>query len=86
MVSSNTMVFGVSLAMIGIPGIYAICAYKNKAPETAKAQPQYELRVQDLNGNGIPEKFYEIDGKRVFLEIDGKSIENTVSIEDTVRE
>ena len=43
-----------------------------------RTRPQYELNVQDLNGNGLPEKFYEINGKRFFLEIDGKNLEDTL--------
>ncbi len=76
-INNNTMVLGVCLGMIGIPAIYAMYS-KSHESEAAKAQPQYELQVRDLNGNGIPEKFYEVNGKKVFVEIDGKSVEDTI--------
>ena len=35
----------------------------------------YELKTENVVGNEIPEKFYEINGKKVYLEIDGKLVE-----------
>jgi len=35
---------------------------------------EYKLQEADLNGNGIPEKFYTIGGKIAVVEIDGKPI------------
>lgn len=32
------------------------------------------IQTADLNGNGIPEKFYTIDGKVGVVEIDGKAV------------
>ncbi len=40
--------------------------------EKAKVEKGYVLQERDLNGNNIPEKFYEIDGNKSFLSIDGK--------------
>lgn len=36
---------------------------------------KYDLKTENVLGNPEPEKFYEIEGRRVYLEIDGKSIE-----------
>ncbi len=33
-----------------------------------------QLKIEDINGNGIPEKFYSIDGKIALIEIDGKPV------------
>lgn len=38
---------------------------------------EHKIQSKDLNNNGIPEVFYEIEGKKYFLSIDGKSIEDT---------
>ena len=46
--------------------------------EKAKVEREYVLQERDLNNNGSPERFYEIDGKRVFLSIDGKNLEDTL--------
>ena len=34
-----------------------------------------ELKTENVIGNDLPEKFYEINGKKVYLEIDGKPVE-----------
>ncbi len=36
------------------------------------------LQKRDLNGNGIPEIFYEINGNKYFKEIDGTPIEHSL--------
>ena len=46
--------------------------------ETAKVEKGYILQERDLNNNALPELFYEIDGKKVFLSVDCKSIEDTL--------
>ena len=33
------------------------------------------LKIENVIGNETPDKFYEIDGRRVYLEIDGKPVE-----------
>ncbi|MBI4447450.1 hypothetical protein HY643_00565 [Candidatus Woesearchaeota archaeon] len=35
----------------------------------------FELQVRDVIGEEAPEKFFEINGQRVYLEIDGKPID-----------
>lgn len=34
----------------------------------------YELIRKDLNGNGLPEVYFEVDGKKFFYEIDGQPV------------
>lgn len=36
------------------------------------------LIVEDLNSNGIPEKFYKIGCKKYFIEIDGENLESKI--------
>ncbi len=64
----------------GIGFIYSYAMYGDKQEvELQKVKNNYhELIVQDLNADGIPEKFYEINGHKVFLEIDGKNLESTL--------
>ncbi len=38
-----------------------------------KSEPRLETR--DVMGKYLPEKFYEINGQRVYLEVDGKPVE-----------
>ena len=33
---------------------------------------------EDLNGNGLPEGYIELDGKKYFLEIDGKPVQEYI--------
>ena len=42
--------------------------------EKARLQHELKLQVAGLNGNGIPEKFYSIDGKIALVELDGKPV------------
>ena len=44
--------------------------------EKARLEKEYVLQERDLNGNGIPERFYEIGGSKVFLSYDGVNIES----------
>ncbi len=43
---------------------------------TKLLEPQ--VKVQNVIGQEAPEKFYVIDGKRAYLEIDGRSVEQHV--------
>jgi hypothetical protein len=42
--------------------------------EMERVKRGYEIQEADLNGNGIPEKFYSIDGKVALVELDGKPV------------
>ena len=46
--------------------------------QKTKIEKSYILQEKDLNNNGIPEKFYEINGQKYFLEIDGKTLEDKI--------
>lgn len=46
--------------------------------ERAKVQSAYVLQEKDLNGNGIPKRFFERDGKKCFVSINGKDLESTL--------
>ncbi len=81
---SNNIPLAVAVAF-GVAGVIGTIAYtdanrdnRRAEIEIAKARPQYELIVQNLNGNGVPEKFYEVNGRKFFLEIDGKNLEDTL--------
>ena len=71
---STKMILGMYVLMYAF-GAYVVDKKAEAAVEIAKAQQQ-ELYIQDLNRNGLPEKFYEINGKKYFLEIDGKNLED----------
>jgi hypothetical protein len=46
--------------------------------EKARVERGYVLQERDLNGNGLPERFFEIEGRKYFLAIDGKNLEDTL--------
>lgn len=65
----SATIFG---AMIGVlPSIYMSKNSLEKKIEELKPI----VREEQVFGAQTPEKFYEIDGKRVYLEIDGKPME-----------
>ena len=43
--------------------------------ESKRVKTEYVLQERNVVGGEKPEKFYEIGGKRVYLEIDGQSVE-----------
>jgi len=66
--------------LVGLPiacGIsYMVKSINEDIRNEINAQrPAYYMDQRDLNGNGIPEIFYEIDGEKYFLSIDGKILE-----------
>lgn len=59
-----------------------ICAYTTldynikkheKEPQQTILTPK--MITKNIIGNSLPEKFYEINNKRIYLEIDGKSVD-----------
>ena len=46
-----------------------------KVEMTQKGQANY-LRIENVIGGPEPERFYEVDGKRYFVEVDGKQVES----------
>ena len=86
-------VIGVAIAgiSIGIGAILVSSAYRGgKAGvarlelEKAKVERGYVPQERDLNENGLLERFYEVNGEKYFLEIDGKNLEETLR-EEMVR-
>ncbi len=47
----------------------------NKKLSLLEQKVQHELKVENVMGDKELEKFYEINEKRVYLEIDGKPVE-----------
>lgn len=45
--------------------------------ETIRAKTP-TVQVADLNGNGIADKFYVVDGKVAVVELDGKPVSNSL--------
>ena len=72
---------------IGIGGLILALAYSGKScmsdyseydnkqmlMESGKTEPMI-LQRADLNGNGIPDLFYSIDGKVALIELDGNPV------------
>ena len=70
--------YGVGIAIFLLGFGYAIRGCKGPSfcdVEIAKARAGYVLQEKDLNNNGLVEKFYQIDGKKAFVAIDGKDLE-----------
>ncbi len=58
----------------GIAGI-SYLQDRKKYLERIENTPRHNLIEKDINNNSIPEKFYMINGQKVFLEVDGKNLE-----------
>ena len=56
--------------------------YLREQTERERIKAGYELKVGDLNGNKILDKFYVINGKVAVVELDGKKVVENPSIED----
>ncbi|MBU0466326.1 MAG: hypothetical protein KJ718_02545 [Nanoarchaeota archaeon] len=69
------VVVGASLATI--PDYVRQGNIENKVDQLLQ-RPAIELRTENVIGGNAPEKFYEIAGKRVYLEIDGQPVDNYV--------
>jgi hypothetical protein len=52
--------------------------------EKARIERGYNLYERDLNGNGVPDKFYMIGGKPAFVEVDGKPVVENPRLEDLI--
>ncbi|MEI7718636.1 MAG: hypothetical protein WCI72_02120 [archaeon] len=63
-------------AMVAIAMMSSIdsCCRTKQIIENYQQKPQ--VQVRNVIGNEAPERFYEVDGHRVYLEIDGKSVES----------
>ncbi len=50
------------------------------------AEKGYTIQKVDLNGNGVAEEFYEIGGKKCFVAVDGRNLEELLISELLKRE
>ncbi|MFA5888345.1 MAG: hypothetical protein WC852_06575 [Candidatus Nanoarchaeia archaeon] len=60
----------IGLGFLLCAGGFGTCAVVNNTINP----PRYELQVKDINLNGIPDKFYTINGDMAVIELDGKPI------------
>ena len=83
-VSSVSRTLALGMLSLSISGIAIVCSISSfnvsslpgRLGDSAKNQPRYELRTENLIGNSEPETFYEINGQRAYVEIDGKRVED----------
>jgi len=72
---------GVGTAAIILAGGFGLAAIVKSCDvsttseiERERIKRTYQIQTADLNGNGIPEKFYAIDGRVALVELDGKPV------------
>ncbi len=71
----TAIILGGGLMLGGILVFGAYAKHLNTEVQKAKIQAGLELKVGDYNGNNILDKFYEIEGKKVPVEVDGRDVE-----------
>lgn len=59
----------------GLVTISTINNIEKKVDQLLQERNSIELKTENVIGGKAPEKFYEIAGKRVYLEIDGQPVE-----------
>ena len=70
------MVCTIAAAIATVPDFTKIKRIEDKVDQLLQGQPAIELRTGNVTGGKAPEKFYKIEGKKVFLEIDGQPVES----------
>ena len=60
-------------------GMFRVAKDKDRKLEAKIDEMTPKIRIEQTMGNKTPERFYEIGGKRVYLEIDGKPVEQYFS-------
>ncbi len=68
------IVSGAAYALFGAKYEYERTSVQASAPASEFKNPDFRLKTEDLNGDGKPETFYEIDGVRYFSHIGSKKI------------
>jgi len=74
--------------LLGLGGYGVYNAHKESGErelEKARIQHGYVLYERNLNENTIPEKFYMINGKPAFIEIDGKPVVENSKLDDLIK-
>ena len=72
----------INVSLLGVIGgavilggaMYSTSRYRDTEVQKAKIQAGLELKVGDYNGNPLLDKYYEINGQKVPVEVDGKPI------------
>lgn len=74
---SYLSVAGVVLALVGMRG----CHHAGRIADSLElaTQDKQSIQIGDVLGNEQPERFYELNGQRVYLEVDGKPVESYFS-------
>lgn len=73
------VVFGTVAATVPIH--IHLTSMENKLYQSQK--PTLEMRIENVVGGPEKEKFYEIDGKRFYLEVDGRPVEKLVYLNES---
>ncbi|MBU2638664.1 MAG: hypothetical protein KJ955_06835 [Nanoarchaeota archaeon] len=60
--------------------------YNKRQVEQAKIVASQSLHTGDLNNNGLVDRFYLIDGKPAVVELDGKLVVESPSLEGVVNQ
>jgi hypothetical protein len=63
-----------AMVFIAMIGSIKSCNRTQEIVDNYQKAPQ--VQVRNIIGNDAPERFYEIDGQRVYFEIDGKSVDS----------
>ncbi len=76
--SALALIGVVTLGFLGTVGFVYYLSNKKDIAEIelkkTRIERGYVIQERDLNGNGISEKFYTLDGKIAVVELDGKSL------------
>ena len=60
---------------LGLAAILKTCGETSvNTPDIESVVRDYQIQTLDLNGNGIPEKFYMIDNHFAVVELDGTPV------------
>lgn len=76
--SDSIRYLGIGLAVGAASLVFGLGFYVGLNYSSNKNQTQPVIQEADINGNGISDKFYIIDGKIAVTELDGKSISQSL--------
>ena len=65
--------------VIGLAGVGMKLTGVSKRLEELKPTQMYEIQTEDVMGNEIPERFYEINGEKAYVQIDGNPVREYTS-------